>query len=113
MKGIKHLVVAFCTFLDWVAYLSLLCISLSITWHVIDKFRSKSTNILQYEEPITKRPVITFCFDGNHFGGLIHDMEKISSWTILLKMEWMTGMGILALLNWEKMVNKMQRLKFF
>ena len=67
MKGIKHLVEAFCTFLDWVAYLSLLCISLSITWHVIDKFRSKSTNILQYEEPITKLPVITFCFDGKPF----------------------------------------------
>ena len=67
MKGIKHLVVAFCTFLDWVAYLSLLCICLSITWHVVDKFRSKSTNILQYEEPITKRPVITFCFDGKPF----------------------------------------------
>ena len=32
---------------------------------MIQKFRSKATNIRQYEESITLRPVITFCFDGN------------------------------------------------
>ena len=56
------LVEVFFTFLDWTVYLSLLGVSFSITWDVMDKFGSKATNIRQYEELITMRPIITFCF---------------------------------------------------
>ena len=64
MRCFKNLVEAFFTFLDWVVYLSLLGISVSIAWEVMEKFHSKATNIRQYEEPITMRPTITFCFSG-------------------------------------------------
>ena len=58
----KKFINTFFMLLEWSVYLGLFFFSLKFTWGVYEKFHSKATVIRQYEEKITLRPTITFCF---------------------------------------------------
>ena len=62
-KAVKmKLDILFFKLTEWICFLGLWCLSISLIWEVAYQYFSEDTNFKIYEEPIIEQPTITICF---------------------------------------------------